>query len=260
MAIASSQMGINKMERLFDEVERDTRLNLAAAFRLASHLGWNDGLGNHITARLASAPDTFLMNPRRLGWHEITASALIKLNLAGPNDREAESLVGPAGLNFHRAILHARPDMACVLHTHSKPGVIIAALQDGLEIFDQTGCMLFGDIAQHAFEGYASENAEATRIVADLGDKRAMIMWNHGLLTVGKTIGEAFLYMKRLIWACDLQRELMATGGAIRSIPKEALETIRQQMKEKRGNQPYGGQEWEMYRRMADKLDPSYAT
>jgi len=233
---------------------------LAAAFRLASHLGWNDGLGNHITVRLPSAPDKFLMNPRPLGWHEIRASDLVRLSISGPNDKQAASSVGPAGLNFHRAILAARPDVQCVLHTHAKPGVVISALENGLQIFDQTGCMLYGEVAQHAFEGYASESEEGARIVADLGDKRALLMWNHGLLTVGKTVGEAFLYMKRLLWACDLQRELMATGGAIRAIPKDALEKIRQQMREKRGAEPYGGQEWEMFRRMADKLDPSYAT
>jgi ribulose-5-phosphate 4-epimerase/fuculose-1-phosphate aldolase len=239
--------------------EQARRADLAAAFRLASHLGWNEGLGNHISARVPDEDDQFLINPRRLGWHEMTASSLVKLSLTQKGKSPAESSVGPAGLNFHRAILRARPDIDCVLHTHVMAGVVVSALEDGLEILDQTGCMIFGEVASHVFEGYASEASEGDRIVRDLGDKRVMLMHNHGLLAVGQTVGETFLYMKRLIWACTLQQGVMATGRPVKKIPQDALEHIRRQLLEKRGNTPYGGLEWDMFRRLADKLDPAYA-
>lgn len=242
------------------EDEWRARVDLAAAFRLASHFGWNDGLGNHISCRVPNSEDHFLINSRRYGWHEITASNLVRLNLNQKSDSKAEASVGPAGLNFHRAILKARTDMSCVLHTHAMAGVIVSVLEDGLEILDQTGCMIFGEVASHAFEGYASESAEAERIVKDLGDKRVMLMWNHGLLSVGQSVGEAFLFMKRLIWACELQRSVAATERSIRKIPLNALEHIRRQIQEKRGNAPYGDLEWAMLRRLADKLDPTYAS
>jgi ribulose-5-phosphate 4-epimerase/fuculose-1-phosphate aldolase len=240
--------------------EWKARADLAAAFRLASHFGWNDGLGNHISCRIPNQEDCFLINSRSYGWHEITAGNLVKLRLREKSDSKAEASVGPAGLNFHRAILRARTDMACVLHTHAMSGVMVSVLEDGLEILDQTGCMIFGEVASHAFEGYASESAEAERIVKDLGDKRVMLMWNHGLLSVGQTVGEAFLFMKRLIWACELQRSVAATERPIRKIPLNALEHIRRQIQEKRGGAPYGDLEWAMLRRLADKLDPAYAS
>jgi ribulose-5-phosphate 4-epimerase/fuculose-1-phosphate aldolase len=240
--------------------EWQARVDLAAAFRLASHFGWNDGLGNHISCRIPNHNEYFLINSRRYGWHEITASNLVRLDLIKKIESKAEASVGPAGLNFHRAILQARADMNCVLHTHAMPGVVVSVLEDGLEILDQTGCMIFGEVAEHAFEGYASESSEGERIVRDLGDKRVMLMWNHGLLSVGQTVGEAFLFMKRLIWACELQRNVAATERPIRRIPTAALEHIRRQIQEKRGNAPYGDLEWAMLRRLADKIDPGYAS
>src|SRR5437868_2888205 len=104
--------------------ERDMRVQLAAAFRIAHHLGWNDGINNHITARLPDSPDCFLMNPR-VGWNEITASSLVKVDLAGKVVGPSDGNVGPAGLNFHSAILRAKPELGCVLHVHAKAGVVI---------------------------------------------------------------------------------------------------------------------------------------
>lgn len=240
--------------------EWDTRVNLAAAFRVAYHLGWNEGVNNHITARLPDAPENFLMNQRIHGWHEITASSLVKADLDG-NVLDNDPLsVGPAGLNFHSAVLKAKPHINCVLHVHAAPGVVVSAMKQGLMIVDQTACMLHGQVAYHEFEGYADEMDEGVRILAELGDKLTMIMWNHGLLTVGRTIGEAFTYMRKLIWACELQERLMATGAEIRPIPDQALTFIQSQIAKRHGQRPYGGNEWSMYLRMAKQLDPSFAT
>lgn len=243
-----------------DGGEWETRIHLAAAFRVAHHLGWNDGINNHITARLPGAPDTFLMNQRTLGWHEITASSLVKADTGG-NVIDADPLsVGPAGLNFHSALLKAKPEINCTLHVHAPTGVVVSAMKQGLMIVDQTGCMLHGQVAYHEFEGYADEKDEGERIIDELDDKLTMIMWNHGLLSVGRTIGEAFAYMRKLIWACEIQERLLATGAEIRPIPEKALDFIQAQIQKRYGQQPYGGAEWAMHLRLAEKLDPGFAT
>ncbi len=240
--------------------EWNTRVNLAAAFRIAYHLGWNNRLVNHITARVADEPNHFLMNPHGLGWHEITASNLVKADFDGNILSGGDVELAPAGLNFHSAILRNKPDIDCVCHTHPTPGVVISATRTGLKILDQTGCMLHGEVSYHEFEGYAREKDEAPRIIADLGDRKAMIMWNHGLLTVGRTIGEAFSFMRRLIGACELQERVMALGTEIREIPEEVKDFTKTQIDQRNPNQPIGGPEWRMNLRLADQLYPGYKT
>lgn len=240
--------------------EWDTRVNLAAAFRIAYHLGWNDRLVNHITARVPDEPDHFLMNPHGLGWHEITASSLVKADFDGRVLSKGDVELAPAGLNFHSAILRDKPEVHCVCHTHPTPGVVISATRMGLKILDQTGCTLHGEVSYHEFEGYAREKDEAPRIVADLGDRKAMIMWNHGLLTVGRTVGEAFSYMRRLIGACELQERVMALGTEIREIPEDVKDFTRSQIDQRNANKPIGGPEWRMNVRLADALYPDYKT
>lgn len=238
--------------------EWETRVELAAAFRIAHHLGWNDRLVNHITARVPDQPDCFLMNPHGLGWHEVTASSLVKADFDGRILSDGDVELAPAGLNFHSAILRANRDVSCVVHTHPMAGVVISATQCGLKILDQTGCALHGQVAYHAFEGYASERDEAPRIVSDLGHRKAMIMWNHGLLTVGRSIGEAFAYMRRLITACELQERVMALGTPVREIPDDVLEFTRRQIDKRHAGKPYGMPEWRMSLRLADRLYPDH--
>lgn len=240
--------------------EWETRLDLAAAFRIAYHLGWNDRLVNHITARVPDQPDHFLMNPHGRGWHEITASCLVKATLDGRIVSGGDAALAPAGLNFHSAILRARDDINCVCHTHPMAGVVISATRCGLKILDQTGCMLHDEVGYHDFEGYAREEDEGPRIVADLGARKTMIMWNHGLLSVGRDIGEAFVFMRRLIAACELQERVMALGTEFREIPDDVKAHTKNQAAQRRPNQPLGGPEWRMNRRLADALYPDYRT
>jgi ribulose-5-phosphate 4-epimerase/fuculose-1-phosphate aldolase len=243
---------------LRDRVSRaewDTRMELAAAFRAAYQLGWNRTISNHMTARLPDRHGHFLMNPRGLGWHEITASNLIKLDLDGNVLSDTELMPGPAGLNFHSAILRAKPELGCTLHLHAMQGVIVSTLEEGLRFFDQESCAIYGQVSYHRFEGLAEEEDEAPRIIADLGDKFTMIMLNHGLLTVGRTIGEAFSYMDKLIRACDTQVRIMSTGGTARQIPVEVCEHTYRQIEARRGNKPAGELEWKMWRRMAEQPD-----
>jgi ribulose-5-phosphate 4-epimerase/fuculose-1-phosphate aldolase len=238
--------------------EWEMRVNLAAAFRIAHHLGWNDRLVNHITARVPDEPDHFLMNPHDLGWHEVTASSLVKADLDGRILSAGDVELAPAGLNFHSAILRAKPEIACVFHTHPAAGIVISATKGGLKILDQTGCILHQNVSYHGFAGYAREEDEGERIVADLGACRTMIMWNHGLLTVGRSIGEAFAFMRRLIVSCELQERVMALGTEIRELPEEVKEHTRNQALNRRPNQPYGEAEWRMNVRLADRIYPDY--
>lgn len=240
--------------------EWEVRVNLAAAYRMGYHLGWNNTIRNHISARVPGHPDQFLLNPLGLGWNEITASSLVKTDMDKNILDDTEYGLADAGYNFHSKILAAKPELDCVYHTHPKVGIAVGALEEGLMFLDQGGLYLYGKVAYHKFEGIAFEEDEGPRIVADLGDNEAMIMCNHGLLTVGRTVPEAFLRMNSLIEACDTQVRVMSMGGTIRPIPKEICEFTRKQSTERRSNKPRGDDEWPMYLRLAEKLDPSFAT
>lgn len=240
------------------EAEWETRVQLAAAFRIAHALGWNDGVTNHITARLPDAPDHFVICPQGLGWDEMTASNLIKADVSGRILSESDLSPGPAGLNFHSAILGALPGVACTMHIHPMAGVVISALKCGLKILDQRGCLLHNEVAYHDFEGYARARDEAPRIVVELGEKRTMIMRNHGLLAVGRTIGEMFYFMGKLIKACELQERVMATGGEINPIPEEVIAVANRQSVERYRNKPYGNLDWKMLTRRLARVDSSF--
>ena len=234
------------------------RKELAAAFRLAHYYGWAEGINNHITARLNE--ESFLMNPLGLGWHEIKASDLVKIHFSGEIVIPKDASLAPAGLNFHRAILNARPDVNATIHIHPKAGVVVSATRQGLMIVDQSGCELHDRVAYHEFKGIASKTEEAEQIVADLGTNMLMIMWNHGLLSVGSGVGEAFIWMMRLIAACELQVSLLATGAEIRHIPEAVLRKTAEKMHRRQGDAPAGQLEWVMNLRLAEQLDPTFRT
>jgi ribulose-5-phosphate 4-epimerase/fuculose-1-phosphate aldolase len=257
--IATRQFNAAQSQYAMSTAERALRVELAAAFRVAHHYRWNLQILNHITARLPDRPGRFLMNPHGLGWDEITASNLVTVDFDGKVLSHDGVKLAPAGYNFHSGILKARPHLASVIHVHATAGVVIAATKGGLEIVDQSGCHLYGEIAGHDFEGFAQEEDEVPRILKDLGDRHCLMMWNHGLLTVGRTLGEAFQYMRRLVDACELYERLRATGAEIRPIPKEVLEYTRKQIDDKRKTPAYSENEWRYHLRLAERLDPSFA-
>ncbi|MGO1074435.1 class II aldolase/adducin family protein [Inquilinus sp. CA228] len=242
-----------------DDDEWALRVTLAAAFRLGYHLDWNRVISNHISARVPGRPDWMLMNPYGLGWNEITASAIVTVDLGGRILSHAEAELAPAGFNFHSGILKARPDLNSTIHVHAAAGVVIACTMGGLVIVDQTGCHIHGEVGYHEFEGFAQEEDEVPRILRDLGDKHLLIMRNHGLLSVGSSVQEAFMYMRRLIAACELQERLMATGAEIRPIPQEVLDLTRRQIVQKKQKRSYSDVEWRSYLRLAESLDPGFA-
>ncbi len=239
--------------------EWQTRTDLAAAFRVASHFGWNNTIQNHFSARLGDCPDTMIMNPRGIGWHEVTASSLIKSDFEGNDLSESPLTLAPAGRNFHSAIFRLRSDINCVLHVHPMAGVVVSALDEPLLPIDQSSAMLWGKVSYHDYEGLAEEAEEGPRIVEDLGQNRLMIMRNHGLLTVGRTIGEAFAGMHMLVDACETQVRVFATGRHVNVLPEDLCRRVQEQVA-RRGNNaiPTGGLAWKMYRRLAFRLDPDF--
>ena len=256
--LAVSRIGGVALERKVSETEQKLRLELAAVFRIAHHLGWNVDTLNHISLRIPDT-DTFLMNPQNLGWDEITASSLSTLDYNRNVLSHSGLKIQPAGYNFHSGLLKAHPDINCVMHVHETAGTVIGSIDQPLAILSQGGCRLYGEVGYHDFEGLAQEADEVPRMLADLGDKHTLIMRNHGLLSIGSTLGEAFGYMRALIDACVLQAKVMATGGKPRPISEELQAHTKAQMNGRLGNAPRDDISWQYWLRLAERLDPSFA-
>ena len=248
----------NSLRGAVSDAEWDTRVALAAGCRMAQHFGWNNSIRNHLTARVPDEPEKFLMNPVGLMWNEITASDFLKVDFEGNVYTESDMPPGPAGLSFHGAILKANPHLQCSFHLHVADGVVVSAMQDGLIYTNQESLALYGLVGYHAFEGLADEATEGPRIAEELGDNVCMVMWNHGLLSVGRSIHEGFYFMQRLVETCQIQVRLMATGAEIRHIPKNVCEHTLRQFRKRAQNRPLGLADWKAYLRLADRLDPSY--
>ena len=240
------------------EVEWEARVQLAAAFRICYENGWNSSTANHMTARVPDEPNHFLMNAAKFSWDEVTASNLLKLDHNGQVLSETDLKPRPAGLNFHSAIQREMPHIACSIHLHPAAGVVVSAMKEGLMFFDQGSCSVYGQVAYHDFEGIAEEADEAPRILSDLGEKYTMIMKNHGLLTVGRTIAEAIAYMGRLVRACETQERLLATNATPVPLSKKICEFTVSQIKGRYGNAPIGDVDWQAAFRRLVRQDPSF--
>lgn len=188
------------------------RVELAAAYRLIAHFGWDDLIFTHISARVPAAEGHhFLINPYGFLFDEITASSLVKIDIEGNIVSETEHFINPAGFTIHSAIHAARADAICVMHTHSLYGTAVSAQKDGLLPLSQQSLFPLSNLAYHEYEGVALNEEEKPRLTADLGANNFMILRNHGLLTVGKSIADAFLYMYVLEAACRIQ--ILAQSG-----------------------------------------------
>ncbi len=243
------------------EAEWDTRVQLAAAFRICYSRGWNGSTANHMTARVPDEPEHFLMNASDFSWDEITASNLLKLDHDGKVISDTDRKPRPAGLNFHSAIQREMPQMACSLHLHPMAGVVVSAMEEGLMFYDQGSCTVYGQVSYHDFEGIAQEADEAPRILTDLGDKFTMIMRNHGLLTVGRTVAEAFVWMYRAERACRMQLAFQSSGAEATEIPAEVQATTiarNRLANSPEGHRPIGVLEWPALLRKLDRVDTSY--
>ncbi len=192
--------------------EWQLRCDLAACYRLVALYGWSDLVFTHISARVPGPEHHFLINPYGLMFDEITASSLVKVDAACNKLSESPFPVNPAGFVIHSAVHDARPDVQCVLHTHTRAGVAVAAQRAGVLPISQQSTFVLGAIAYHDYEGVAFRDEERPRLVADLGQANFLVLRNHGLLTTGKTIADAFLNMYLFESTCQIQ--VAALAGA----------------------------------------------
>lgn len=192
--------------------ERQIRNDLAAAYRLVAMFGWDDLVFTHLSARLPGPDHHFLINPYGMLFEEITASSLVKIDLDGRKVDDSPYEVNPAGFTIHSAVHMAREDAQCVMHLHTVEGTAVATQKEGLLPLNQTAQLIIGDLAYHDYEGVAFDHDERPRLQADLGDRSTMLLRNHGTLTLGATVAQAFTRMYFLERACAMQVATLASG------------------------------------------------
>jgi ribulose-5-phosphate 4-epimerase/fuculose-1-phosphate aldolase len=256
-----SKLEIPSLEGRVSPEEWAVRVDLAAAYRLVSMYGWEDLVFTHISMRVPGTEDQFLINPYGLFFDEITASSLVKIDLKGQKVDDSPFNVNAAGFIIHSAIHAARHDAKCVLHTHTPSGIAVSAQREGLLPLSQHSLFVLTSVGYHDFEGPALDDDEKPRLVADLGDARCLILRNHGLLTVGETIADAFVNMYYLEASCAIQVRAQSGGGDLIPVPKEVIDkgyAAAQKEQRKRGGQ--GALVWPGLLRRLDRRDPSYRT
>ena len=223
---------IPSVQKKVSAEEWQTRVDLAACYRLVAHFGWSDLVFTHITAKIPDVDNQFLINPYGLLFDEITASSLVKIDLAGNKlDADNPFPVNPAGFTIHSAIHAARHDAKCVLHVHTANGVAVSAQKNGVLPLSQQSIFVLASLAYHDYEGVALNDDERPRLVNDLGDKLFFMLRNHGLLTVGETIADAFLLMYLFESACAIQVRAQAGGGELIPIPQPIIDGAQKQAK-----------------------------
>lgn len=238
------------------DAERALRIDLAAAYRLVARYGMDDLVQTHISLRLPDRPDHFLLNPFGMLFSEITASSLLVVDSAGNVVSRTGTPMNMAGFVIHSAIHQARPEVQCVVHTHTEAGIAVSALEEGLLPLSQWALVFHNRLGYHDYEGVALDLGERERLAADMGRHHAMMLRNHGLLTAGRSVAHAFYLMYYLDRACRVQLQCLAAGRPV-SVPDEAT-------REKAALQfwedpvPMGDREWPALLRELDRIDPGY--
>lgn len=241
--------------------EWQARVDLAACYRLVEHYGMADMMANHISSRVPGEDNAFLINPYGMMYEEITASSLIKVDLDGtilakPDFGDLGYGINKAGYVIHSAVHRARHEVDCVIHTHSWASMAVASLDCGLLPLTQTA-MRFLKIGYHDYQGVVLDLDEQASLLQDLGQGEALILRNHGALTVGRTVGQAFNWMHRLELACRAQLAAMATGAPLRAVSPAVLEETWNNY-QPGTRRPYGVMEWPALLRKLDRIDPGF--
>jgi ribulose-5-phosphate 4-epimerase/fuculose-1-phosphate aldolase len=223
--------------------------------------GWSDLIFTHISAKLpvsVSGKDHhFLINPYGLMFDEITASSLLKIDLQGKQINESPFYVNHAGFVIHSTIHEARHDVECVLHTHSRAGVAVSAQKEGLLPISQQASLILSSLAYHDYEGLAVHDDERDRLKADLGTNKYMILLNHGLLTVGRSVPDAFLAMYFLEMSCQIQISAQA-GGTLSPVPQKVLDGVTTAVRVQESKGSAADLTWPALLRRLDRLNPGY--
>ena len=225
----TAQLHLSHVKAQVSAAAWQTRVDLAACYRLIALYGWDDLIFTHISAKVPGTED-FLINPYGMMFHEITASSLIKVDLAGKKLMESQYEINPAGYTVHSAVHEVRPDANCVLHTHTPAGVAVAAQKCGLLPLSQQSLFVLSSLAYHDYEGVFLREDEKPRLQADLGDKHFYILRNHGLVTAGGSIADTFLMMFIFQRACEIQVMAQSGGGELVHIPQAVLDGATQMM------------------------------
>lgn len=237
--------------------EWQTRVDLAAAYRLVALYGWDDLIFTHISARVPGTRDHFFVNPYGLMFDEITASSLVKVDFKGEIVMESPFPVNPAGFVIHSTVHEAREDAHCVMHLHTPHGIAVSIQKNGLLPLSQTSLFACASLGYHDYEGVALMDDERPRLARDLGDKTFLILRNHGTLTVGATVADAFLAMYTLEQACRIQILAQSGNTELTTIPGPILAGIAAQFKQV--TKGLGGQlAWPGLLRKLDRIDPSF--
>jgi ribulose-5-phosphate 4-epimerase/fuculose-1-phosphate aldolase len=251
---------IPSLEGKVPDEEWKIRVDLAAAYRLVAFYGWDDLIFTHLSARIPGPEHHFLLNPYNLMFDEVTASSLVKVDLHGNPVEPSPFITNPAGFTIHSAVHMARPDAGAVIHLHTPHGQAVSAHSDGLLPITQTAMLIRSEVAYHDYEGVAMDLEERERIVADLGDRSAMLLRNHGTLALGETVGEAFLKIYYLERACEAQILALSAGEANLNTPPQGAPEVTAQQGKMGLKIVAGALAWPALLRKAHRLDPSFAT
>jgi ribulose-5-phosphate 4-epimerase/fuculose-1-phosphate aldolase len=253
-------LSIPSLKGRVSDAEWQTRVDLAACYRLVAAYGWDDLIFTHITAKIPDTDNHFLINPYGMMFEEITASSLVKIDLQGNKlDTENPFPINPAGFVIHSAIHEARHDAKCVLHTHTLNGVAVSAQKEGVLPISQQSIFVLAAMGKHGYEGVALNDDEKPRLVRDLGENTFFLLANHGLLTVGETIADAFLAMYVFESVCAIQVRAQAGGGELTRVPQAILDGARHQMKVVTKGMG-GALAWPGLLRKLDRKDASFRT
>jgi len=227
MSTAADQLSVRNQ---VSAEEWELRVNLAACYRLIAMFGWDDLIFTHVSARVPGPDEHFLINAYGLLFEEMTASSLVKVDLDGEIVLQTPHPVNPAGFTIHSAVHAAREDAGCVLHTHTRAGVAVSAQADGLLPISQISLLPYASLSYHDYEGIALNEDEKPRLVADIGEKNFLILRNHGLLTIGPTIADAFLFMYALETACQAQLAAQSGGAELIRVNQAIVDGIQAQV------------------------------
>ena len=243
---------------------RQTRIDLAAAYRLIHRLGLDDSIYTHISVRLPGQHDRFLINPYGMRFEEVTASNLVEVDIDGNIVDDPLGLgINPAGFTIHSAVHAARADAMCVLHTHTVAGVAVSCQKQGLLPLNQWSLQFTGRLAYHDYEGIALDLDERERLVADLGDQFVMVLRNHGMLTCGRSVAEAFKLMHNLERSCRAQLAIQASNAAIAPLSAAVARKTAGQYASFYDKIELNGEpdaEWAAFKRMLERTDPDFVS
>ncbi|MBZ2168695.1 MULTISPECIES: class II aldolase/adducin family protein [Marinobacter] len=237
--------------------EWQLRVDLAAAYRLIAMYGWDDLIFTHISVRIPGPDHQFLINPYGMMFDEITASSLVRIDQEGNKINPDDFDVNPAGFTIHSAVHAVREDAACVMHTHTRAGVAVSAQSEGLLPLSQQSLFPLSNLSYHDYEGVALREDEKARLQADLGTNNFMILRNHGLLTTGSSVADAFLGMYVLQTACEIQIQALSGNRELTPVPAGIVDTIQQQASQ--ATRGLGGKlAWPGLLRKLDRVNPGY--